>query len=114
MAKKYEVYICVYKGEVVYVGYGTVGRHKHCVSGTSHNYKLNELHFTGERSLLTVSVVAYFDSSAEAKLYESELIKEHNPKFNISETAKSKLADQQKSWLENTSDTFRNTKVVDK
>lgn len=113
MKKKFEVYMCVYKGKVIYVGYGTIGRHKHCISGTSHNYKLNEFHFTGERDLITVSVVGYFTDSAEAKRYESELIEKWNPEFNISETAKAKLENQQKGWLENTSDTFRNTKVVD-
>lgn len=109
---KYEVYICIYKGVVVYVGYGTIGRHKHCVSGTSHNYKLNKVHFQGEKELLAVNVVAYFHSSAEAKRHESELIEKYNPEFNISETAKTKKAQQEKNWLETLSDTFLNTKTT--
>lgn len=114
MKNKFEVYLCTYKGKVVYVGYGVIGRHRHCLSGTSHNYKLNELHFLGDRALVTVTVLAYFDNSAEAKRLESELIEKHKPEFNISEAARLRKAQQSKNWMENTADTFLNTKSVDK
>lgn len=114
MINKFEVYICIYKGEIVYVGYGRIGRHKHCISGVSHNYGLNELHFRGDRSLLTVMVVALYPDSAEAKAHETKLILENKPKFNVSENAKGKKSKEGQSWLDSTSDTFLNTKVVDK
>ena len=33
MTKIYELYQCEYKGEIVYIGQGKKGRHKHCNSG---------------------------------------------------------------------------------
>ena len=77
----YEVYVCKYDGVVVYVGQGKCGRHKHCASGCSHVYGLNELHFKGDKSKLevSVSVVANKEIALEK---ESGLIKRYQPKFN--------------------------------
>ena len=44
----YEVYMCKLNDEVLYVGQGASGRHKHCNSGSSHVYELNKLHFQGK------------------------------------------------------------------
>ena len=79
--KAYEVYICKYNGEIVYIGEGALGRHNHCTSGTSHVYELNELRFTGDRNLFTVEV-KYFQTKKIASEIEKELIKIHKPKFN--------------------------------
>ena len=42
-----EVYVA-YGGnnEILYVGQGNIGRHKHCLSGISHNRDLNRYYFT--------------------------------------------------------------------
>ena len=41
-----EVYIAYGENnEVLYVGQGNTGRHKHCLSGTSHNRDLNKYYF---------------------------------------------------------------------
>ena len=40
----YEVYVCRYDGEIVYIGQGLKGRHKHCSSGISHVYGLTRLY----------------------------------------------------------------------
>ena len=37
----YEVYVCKHNDEIVYIGSGKHGRHKHCVSGVSQNYGHN-------------------------------------------------------------------------
>lgn len=79
--KVYEVYICKYDDEIVYIGEGALGRHNHCTNGTSHVYELNELHFTGDRKLFTVEV-KYFQTKEIASEIEKELIKIHKPKFN--------------------------------
>lgn len=114
MINKYEVYICIYNGAIVYVGYGVIGRHRHCTSGTSHNYGLNEIHFKGDRRVFTVQVIAVYPDSSSAKRHETELILEHKPLLNKSENAKGKRSKEGASWLESVSDTFLNTKVVDK
>ena len=67
-----EVYIA-YGGnnEVLYVGQGNIGRHKHCLSGISHNKDLNRYYFNnGEDSSMTVEVVHSCLSDSEAKAKE--------------------------------------------
>lgn len=56
----FEVYFCYYKDVVVYIGKGRLGRHKHCNSGASHVYKMNELHFKEGKDVLKTEVVKYF------------------------------------------------------
>lgn len=60
MSKVYELYHCKYQGEVVYIGQGARGRHRHCNSGTSHVYELNEIYFTEGKDVLDVTVVQEF------------------------------------------------------
>ena len=80
MTKKiYEVYLCKHEGVVVYVGQGYYKRHKHCNSGTSHVYELNQLHFQGVVFDVEVSI-APDKETALAK--EKELIKAYLPKYN--------------------------------
>ena len=48
-----EVYVAYGENnEVLYVGQGNTGRHKHCLSGTSHCRELNRYYFSnGENSI---------------------------------------------------------------
>lgn len=78
----YEVYVCKYKGETVYIGKGKMGRHKHCKSGVSHVIELNEIYFLGDLEDLEVNVVHVFETNAEALAYERDLIICEQPKFN--------------------------------
>ena len=54
-----EVYIAYGENnEVLYVGQGNLGRHKHCLSGTSHNRDLNRYYFNnGEGDCIRVEIV---------------------------------------------------------
>ena len=78
--KGYEVYVCKKGSEIVYIGEGKFGRHKHCKSGTSHVYELNKLHFEGVE--LEVKVVKAFETKKEAEHFEKLLIDEHQPIYN--------------------------------
>ncbi len=80
-----EVYIAYGENnEVLYVGQGNTGRHKHCLSGTSHNKDLNRYYFNnGEYSSMTVEVVHSCLSESEAKAKEYEYIKTLKPLFNV-------------------------------
>lgn len=78
--KGYEVYVCKKDGEIVYIGEGKFGRHKHCNSGTSHVYELNKLHFEGVE--LEVKVVKVFETKQDAEHFEKLLIDEHQPIYN--------------------------------
>lgn len=80
-----EVYIAYGENnEVLYVGQGNIGRHKHCLSGTSHNKDLNRYYFNnGEYSSMTVEVVHSCLSESEAKAKEYEYIKTLKPLFNV-------------------------------
>ena len=78
----HEVYMCYLACEVVYVGQGVKGRHKHCLSGTSHVYALNELHFKDNNKDMKVVVVASNLNKEDALLKERELIRSHKPMFN--------------------------------
>ena len=81
----YEVYVCTRKdtNEVVYVGQGKRGRHKHCRSGTSHCYGLNKLHFEG----VEISIRILLKQTQEDALeLENTLIDKYQPTFNIKGT----------------------------
>ena len=43
----YEVYMCKFQYDVLYIGSGKIGRYTHCDSGISNVYGLNRLHFGG-------------------------------------------------------------------
>ena len=50
-----EVYIAYGENnEVLYVGQGNIGRHKHCLSGTSHNRDLNRYYFKDAQYLYSI------------------------------------------------------------
>lgn len=77
----YEVYICRYKNEIVYIGQGRYGRHKHCKSGCSHVYELNKIHFQDNKSKIVVDV-HYGYTKEEAVEKEKYLIDQYKPRFN--------------------------------
>ena len=77
-----EVYVCKKDGEIVYIGKGRKGRHKHCNSGTSHVYELNEIHFKEGSGILETEVVKYFKTDEEATKLERLLIQKYKPTFN--------------------------------
>lgn len=76
----YEVYECNLNGVCLYVGSGKLGRHQHCLSGISHVYGLNRLHFSNVH--VNVEVLKTFETKDEAVEFEINLIKLNNPKFN--------------------------------
>ena len=78
----YEVYMCKVNGEIVYIGQGKVGRSRHCVSGISHVYELNRMHFSEMRNSVEVEIVKFFVSKDDALKLELDLIKKHLPRFN--------------------------------
>ena len=80
-SKSYEVYICKHNGTVVYIGEGKFGRHKHCLSGTSHVYDLNRLHF--EKENVICEVVKVFSTKEESQDLENILIDKYQPIYNI-------------------------------
>lgn len=78
---KYVVYKATLGEEVLYIGSGAKGREKHCASGVSHVYKLNELHFSGA-NIVTVIVKESLSKDASLSL-EKDLIVKHKPLYNV-------------------------------
>ena len=78
----FEVYICKFENSVVYIGSGGLNRHKHCKSGVSHVYELNEIHFSSERDKLSVEVVEFFSNKNDSLAYEKDLILLYQPTYN--------------------------------
>lgn len=72
MSDKYEVYICKYGEDVLYVGQGKIGRHLHCNSGCSHVYGLNRLRFGDVK--FTVEVLSLHKTKESAIKEENRLI----------------------------------------
>lgn len=79
MSKHFEVYICKLDGNIVYIGSGANGRHKHCNSGCSHVYGLNKLHFEGKVFDIQVKK---FNDKQDSLNHEKDLILKHKPKYN--------------------------------
>ena len=76
-----EVYVAYGKNrEVLYVGQGNIGRHKHCNSCCSHVYELNRKHFNKEDVMVEVHLIT--NDNNEALFVEKNLIVELKPKFN--------------------------------
>jgi hypothetical protein len=67
--------------ECLYIGSGLKDRYKHVVSGCSHVYELNRLHFEGVH--VDVKVLVEFDNKQDSLDYEKQLIMSESPKFNI-------------------------------
>lgn len=85
MKKKetYEVYMCYHESKgLVYAGSGARGRHKHCKSGSSHVFELNQIYFLEGEDKLRVEVVQQFNTKEESLKYEKDLIKKNQPMFN--------------------------------
>ena len=79
--KKFEVYTASNAdGIIVYIGSGAVGRHKHCTSGVSNVYSLNEMHFNKEE--LVVRVLSIFNTKEESMAEEKKLILMYRPIYN--------------------------------
>ena len=76
----YEVYMCKFQDDVLYIGSGKIGRHTHCDSGISNVYGLNRLHFGGVE--LDVKVLKTFKNQKDSIDEEVRLIKLYSPKFN--------------------------------
>lgn len=79
---KYEVYVCKNESEVLYIGQGKIGRHKHCTSGTSHNKELNRYYFLNGGKMF-VDIVATQLNKTESLEMEAKLIKDMKPRFNV-------------------------------
>lgn len=82
MSKTFELYTCTYKGDIVYVGSGIKGRHKHCDSGCSHVFELNEVFFLEGAEFLEVRVVYESRLKSDVEGKEVEIIKSRQPRFN--------------------------------
>lgn len=94
MVKVYEVYQCEYKDEVVYIGQGTKGRHKHCNTGISHVRELNRIYFIEGEDKLCVKVIKELSDKGAALELEKSLIDYHRPKFNkVFNSSKNPMAD---------------------
>jgi hypothetical protein len=78
---KYIVYAAKHKDEIVYIGSGVNGREKHCISGCSHVYELNKLHF--KKADISIHVLDRFMTKEESLVAEKELISEYKPKYNV-------------------------------
>lgn len=81
-SKVYELYHCKYKGEVVYVGQGARGRHRHCNSGVSHVFELNKIYFTDGAEALSVEVLMQDKNKDVVVKAEEEYILARKPRFN--------------------------------
>ena len=79
-----EVYVAYGENnEVLYVGQGNTGRHKHCLSGTSHNRDLNRYYFqNGEDGSIRVDILHANLTQDEAIEIEMEVINKLKPLFN--------------------------------
>lgn len=113
----YVVYCCFTEKEVLYVGNGKIGREKHCESGTSHVYKLNEHYFMYKHSFgeekcqkMHTKIVKYFKTKAQAVEFEKNLIKDILPKYNKSVAMAEKRVSEQFGWLDNA---HKNKKSLD-
>ena len=80
LADKFVVYTASLNGIIVYVGSGKFGRQLHCLSGCSHVYGLNKLHF--ESTEVIVKIVGYYDNKQESLDIEKHLILTNKPAFN--------------------------------
>lgn len=83
----YEVYEVTYKGRVVYIGAGLMGRSSHCKSGASHSAKLNELFFKDGDNMV-VTVLREGLSQEESLESEKDFILASEPEFNITHNQK--------------------------
>jgi len=83
LLKRFYVYIVRHNvsQEIIYIGKGTGRRLQHVNSGTSHNYYLNQFHFSGNIAPIEIFKDG-LDEDASLEL-EKFLIEEHQPYCNI-------------------------------
>ena len=94
--KKFELYYCYYKDELVYIGHGKAGRHKHCLSGKSHCRELNQIVLTEGLDNLRVEVVYRANDRFKTLMREKEDIVGLQPKFNKDGKSRLDLLDNKK------------------
>jgi hypothetical protein len=66
--------------EIIYIGYGKLGRYLHTTSGVSSSYELNKIHFSGEEVI--VRIFKQYLTRDQALSLERELIMLHKPYCN--------------------------------
>lgn len=76
------VYIAQHDGKPYYIGSGKKDRYKHCLSGTSHSFLLNQ-HFFCSADKLEVVIYQEGMTEEDALALEYRLILEHNPPYNV-------------------------------
>ena len=94
--KKFELYYCYYKDELVYIGHGKAGRHRHCLSGKSHCRELNQIVLTEGLDNLRVEVVYRANDRFKTLMREKEDIVGLQPKFNKDGKSRLDLLDNKK------------------
>lgn len=77
----YLVYAAKHDDEIVYIGSGVNGRERHCISGCSHVYELNKLHFNNKN--ISVTVMERFETKDESLAREKVLIEKYKPRYNV-------------------------------
>lgn len=82
---EFYVYVCKVDGVAVYVGKGKGNRWKHCLSGKSHNRKLNEAVILGKD--VSVELLKEGMSESEALSLENSIIAVFNTPFNVDKVA---------------------------
>lgn len=88
--KNHEVYVVKdLENNYLYIGSGQLGRHKHCSSGTSHVYALNEMHFLKQE--YRVEVIKVGLTKQESLAIERDMIERLSPRFNKDFNVKDKL-----------------------
>lgn len=88
----YYVYAAMQYGKIIYIGHGKGDRLKHCVSGVSHNYKLNALHFLQPETVSVVKLEENLTKESAAQK-ELELIKVNQPECNIMGLGRCKITE---------------------
>lgn len=83
----YIIYEVLYKGKIVYIGSGIIGREQHVKSGKSSSVKLNELFFTDKENV-HVHIIRENLTKEEALESEKEFIMASEPEFNIQHNQK--------------------------
>jgi len=87
----YLVYKVLIGSNVVYVGEGRCGREKHAISGCSHVYELNKLHFEGVE--VAVEIDSWHTTKSKAVKREAVLIGRLQPVYNKKGKVRAALID---------------------
>lgn len=94
--KSFEVYHCFHNDDLVYIGQGKVGRHKHCLSGRSHCKGLNDI--ISKEGLVNIKIKVIYLSNDKFRTRQREKrdIVNLQPKFNIEGKSRWELLDNKK------------------